>query len=468
MWTGAPLSCRSTGSSLQNMRHACVHRKLVQHRRKCTGNAYFQRSAMSIIDEYDALQSTDYESSSSIEEHEWTGDILHWQEARPSLQRVKAPAGAPPIVILPGFGNCAQDYEAPFGVRKASLMAALEARGFRAYVVPIERKSWFQVGKALFTFGFWKGALTTDPGYTWYLYQVHETVKLALQETGASKVDLVGHSAGGWLGRAYLADASYYPANTSITDQPSSQTKKREDPSFDGSVDLGQKRNVTSTPPVDSLSSVSQSTTWQTTSLPSLPSLTLQLPPFSNPPSMAPDSSNVLPRAPSQAVSNSIPNGKLPKGLAPNPWVRSLITLGTPQRPVPPDKGQDRTGGALSWVHATYPGAFFANQGVMYGSVGGRTVRGNRQPGDAGSKGPRTPPQYAYDSYEQVCGEGQGVEGDAVVPLSCAFLGGSRQVLLEGVWHSMSRIGTFEEPSGRVWYGSEEVLDSWLWLLTTE
>jgi triacylglycerol esterase/lipase EstA (alpha/beta hydrolase family) len=38
---------------------------------------------------------------------------------------------------------------------------------------------------------------------------VHDTLQKALQETGSDKVVLVGHSAGGWLARAYLSDAKY-------------------------------------------------------------------------------------------------------------------------------------------------------------------------------------------------------------------------------------------------------------------
>ncbi len=41
---------------------------------------------------------------------------------------------------------------------------------------------------------------------------------------------------------------------------------------------------------------------------------------------------------------------------SPNPRVRSLVTLGSPQRPVPSAKGRDMTGGALSWVHSQFPG----------------------------------------------------------------------------------------------------------------
>lgn len=47
----------------------------------------------------------------------------------------------------------------------------------------------------------------------------------------------------------------------------------------------------------------------------------------------------------------------------------------------------------------------------------------------------------------QVCGEGSTV-GDAVVPLQSAFLDGAECLEVEGVFHSMSRLGTYSEASG--------------------
>ncbi len=41
------------------------------------------------------------------------------------MSRAEAPPGAPPLVILPGFGNCSADYEAPDGDPEASIAAAL-------------------------------------------------------------------------------------------------------------------------------------------------------------------------------------------------------------------------------------------------------------------------------------------------------------------------------------------------------
>ena len=50
--------------------------------------------------------------------------------------------------------------------------------------------------------------------------------------------------------------------------------------------------------------------------------------------------------------------------------------------------------------------------------------------------------------------------GDAVVPNDFAL--GARGDVLDGVFHSMSKVGTYDEDSGEVWYGSESVVDAWL------
>jgi len=69
-----------------------------------------------------------------------------------------------------------------------------------------------------------------------------------------------------------------------------------------------------------------------------------------------------------------------------------------------------------------------------------------------------------HSLMEQVCGEGLGVEGDGVVPLCSAHLEGAVQLTLDGVMHSMSRIGTFDDaaPDHLHWYGSGRVVDAWL------
>ncbi|KAL4434662.1 hypothetical protein ABPG77_002785 [Micractinium sp. CCAP 211/92] len=260
-----------------------------------------------------------------------------------------------------------EDYTAPFGDPEASIASALQRRGFCVYVLPCTRTDWFKVGRALFTRAFWGTRCTTSPGYSWYLERVKAVVDRARLETGSEQVDLLGHSAGGWLARAFLGQAEY-------KDQP-----------------LGAS--------ADTLGSADNE---------------------------------------------------------PHPAVRTLVTLGTPHTPPPADKVKDMTGGALTWVNSTWPGAYFAGQGVQYVSVAGRAVRGDQ---DADRK---TLSGYACGSYQQVCGQGHETLGDAVVPLGSALLEGSDHVVLDGVFHSMSRVRTFNEPAAVPWYGSEQVLDAWL------
>ena len=42
------------------------------------------------------------------------------------------------------------------------------------------------------------------------------------------------------------------------------------------------------------------------------------------------------------------------------------------------------------------------------------------------------------------------------------MLQGANNISLEGVFHSISRKGTFADCSQLVWYGSDDVVDAWL------
>ena len=42
------------------------------------------------------------------------------------------------------------------------------------------------------------------------------------------------------------------------------------------------------------------------------------------------------------------------------------------------------------------------------------------------------------------------------------LLQGANNLVLEGVFHSISRKGSFADKSELVWYGSDEVVDAWL------
>ncbi|GBF96015.1 hypothetical protein Rsub_08830 [Raphidocelis subcapitata] len=118
-----------------------------------------------------------------------------------------APPNARPIVLLPGFGNCSDDYETPFGCAEEGLATQLRERGWHVEVMDLQRKHWFNVARSLLTLGVWRGALTTDPGYSWYIQRIADAVLRAQEATGADQVHLLGHSAGGWLGRAFIGGA---------------------------------------------------------------------------------------------------------------------------------------------------------------------------------------------------------------------------------------------------------------------
>jgi pimeloyl-ACP methyl ester carboxylesterase len=113
------------------------------------------------------------------------------------------------VVILPGFGNCSSDYLAPFGNVDAALATRLRARGHRCSVVDVQRKDWFKVGRMLLTRGYWNASCSTKEGYNWYLQRVKLAVDEAREATGSEQVVLVGHSAGGWLGRAFIGETQW-------------------------------------------------------------------------------------------------------------------------------------------------------------------------------------------------------------------------------------------------------------------
>ncbi|CAM9755008.1 unnamed protein product [Choristocarpus tenellus] len=124
---------------------------------------------------------------------------------------VKIPKECPPVVLLPGFGNDSKDYINPLDAgEERGFVSSLQRRGLSTFVVPVKRTEWFNVAKAIFTPQFWSGTCTPcGPAYSWYLQKVKDTVALARAETGCEKIILIGHSAGGWLGRATLGDGEW-------------------------------------------------------------------------------------------------------------------------------------------------------------------------------------------------------------------------------------------------------------------
>jgi len=92
-----------------------------------------------------------------------------------------------PTVILPGYLAGAVEYR--------TLEQDLQQLGFPAATVPLRRRDW------LVTLG---GRPVTP-----ILNLLDRTVKQVQQQHQVSQINLVGHSAGGWISRIYLGEAPY-------------------------------------------------------------------------------------------------------------------------------------------------------------------------------------------------------------------------------------------------------------------
>lgn len=110
-----------------------------------------------------------------------------------------------PVVLLPGFGNDAKDYVEPLGQdQNVGLRSCLERRGLLTSVVPVKRSDWLRVFLGILLDDDARAGNGTARGaYGWYLDLTKTAIEESLASTGQPAI-LIGHSAGGWLGRAVL------------------------------------------------------------------------------------------------------------------------------------------------------------------------------------------------------------------------------------------------------------------------
>ncbi|CAJ1348412.1 unnamed protein product [Effrenium voratum] len=134
--------------------------------------------------------------------------IEHWPQqlaGKPPPKPAQMAHEDVPVVVLPGFGNEALDYSVPLGQDEAvGLKACLERRGLPVSVVPVKRADWIRVFVGILLDAESRaGNGTADGAYGWYLDLAKKAVEENTASTGKACV-LVGHSAGGWLGRALM------------------------------------------------------------------------------------------------------------------------------------------------------------------------------------------------------------------------------------------------------------------------
>eukprot|EP00898_Chlorokybus_atmophyticus_P000732 jgi/Chlat1/165/Chrsp1S03104 len=92
-----------------------------------------------------------------------------------------------PIVLLPGFLNSSATYFV--------MSQHLQDLGFHVYIVPIRSDDWCST-----LFG---------ASFSFYLKRTEEVLKQVYRNHGEQKVNLVGHSAGGWLARILMGERVY-------------------------------------------------------------------------------------------------------------------------------------------------------------------------------------------------------------------------------------------------------------------
>jgi len=92
-----------------------------------------------------------------------------------------------PTVIIPGYLAGAAPYRL--------LETDLHQRGIVTQVVPLTPASWLPT----------VGGRSVQP----ILQAIARTVEQVMETTGSDRVNLVGHSAGGWIARIYLGDTPY-------------------------------------------------------------------------------------------------------------------------------------------------------------------------------------------------------------------------------------------------------------------
>jgi triacylglycerol esterase/lipase EstA (alpha/beta hydrolase family) len=92
-----------------------------------------------------------------------------------------------PTVIVPGYLESAAAYY--------PLEKSLQQLGYPTLTVPLRRQDWFPT----------LGGRAVTP----IILQIDRTVQHLLQEHNASQINLIGHSAGGWISRIYMGETAY-------------------------------------------------------------------------------------------------------------------------------------------------------------------------------------------------------------------------------------------------------------------
>jgi PGAP1-like protein len=319
------------------------------------------------------------------------------------------------LLILPGFGNVMEDYilssnpNDPYDTsttcRTGSLLQSLIDRGWKyqenVFILPIlKRYEWIKVflyGLFDVQFLFYSNAPPTNPAFVWYLQKIHSMLQEQILRsnpnaihyenetamaatTNTTEIILIGHSAGGWLGRAaiaYLLQQQQY-TNTA-------------DPNYviRGLVTLGSPHLP---PPITAMDMTRGALRYTDTHYPGA----------------------------YQHYSN-----------------RSSSIVSSIRRNTQTEHAQKDHD--IATINTTKNNTIFyitvCGNSVRGQKSEGRNLYPSATPTTATSSTSIT--RFAYNSYEAVCGDGTTI-GDGVVPLCSAHLHNAIQITLPNIYHSIN------------------------------
>jgi pimeloyl-ACP methyl ester carboxylesterase len=120
------------------------------------------------------------------------------QPAKTCEARLKRSLGTCPCLILPGLGNATSDY-----IELKSLLPA------HSLILPIARYDWLRNARGLLLPAYWRGALEPRQVMNWYFFRLEQALIDLRRNLGEEEdwgVNLIGHSAGGWLARLFVSE----------------------------------------------------------------------------------------------------------------------------------------------------------------------------------------------------------------------------------------------------------------------
>ncbi len=320
------------------------------------------------------------------------------------------------LLILPGFGNVMGDYilssnpddpcDTSTTCRTGSLLQSFINRGWKyndnIFILPIrQRYEWIQVflyGLFDIQFLLFSNAPPTNPAFLWYLQKIKTVIQEQMLHsnpstsgnniekddnrqaaTAPTDIILIGHSAGGWLGRAAIA----YLLHQQQQQHNSFTVSSDRNYIIRGLVTLGAPNLP---PPITAMDMTRGALRYTDTNYPGAYQH------YSNrTTSMTPIS-----RSSNAAIANTIENS-------------TIFYITVCGNSVQGQKKEDST-------------ALLATTSSSSSKASAPSTQIAR---------------FAYNSYEAVCGDGTTL-GDGVVPLCSAHLQNAIQITLPNIYHSIN------------------------------